>query len=203
MMKSRFLTMVCLTGLVLLSSGITAGPHRAFIQTAAKAYSLITPTPSTLPSLPTPTPLSPYTLPFPGILPDHPLYILKVSRDRLVLLFTRDPMRKVEIKQHLADKRLIMGKTLIERGKVQLGSSTLSKGEKYLLEAIDEVDGIKSTSINPGFLDKMIDEAKKHKEVIESLMTTVPLGDREELGLSFQLAQDAQARMMAVKEKKM
>ena len=35
-----------------------------------------------------------YELPYPGLLPDSPLYFLKISRDRLIEFMIGDPIKK-------------------------------------------------------------------------------------------------------------
>lgn len=81
-----------------------------------------------------------YVLPYPGILPDHPLYWLKMIRDRIWLTLTRDPVQKIERLILYADKRLGAGKALIDGNKKSLGVTTLSKSEKYLEKALDEMN---------------------------------------------------------------
>src|SRR5688572_7269837 len=58
-----------------------------------------------------------YYLPYPGILPDHPLYFLKMMRDRVVEWSLFRPERKAEYFMFLADKRIGAGRVLIEGGK--------------------------------------------------------------------------------------
>ena len=77
-----------------------------------------------------------YYLPYPGILPDHPLYWLKMVRDRVGLLITVGNQAKAEKLLLYADKRLGAAWALVDGNKVPLGVSTLTKAEKYLEQAV-------------------------------------------------------------------
>lgn len=121
---------------------------------------------------PTPTPALKidYTLPYPGILPDSPLYSIKMLRDRLVLALTIDPLQKIEKLLLYADKRLGAGKVLIEGNKVELGVTTITKGEKYLEEAINLTVKTKKSGKNTQPLSQRLSTASlKHAEVLEEL----------------------------------
>lgn len=86
-----------------------------------------------------PTSAPDYTLPYPGILPDNPLYILKVFRDRLILFFISSPTKKSSFYLLQSDKRLEASWYLLKRdGKSDsLAVSTLSKSTNYLSQAFD------------------------------------------------------------------
>lgn len=111
-----------------------------------------------------------YYLVYPGILPDHPLYKLKMIRDRIWLWLTTDAVEKSERLLLFADKRLGAGKVLIEGGKVDLGISTLWKAEKYLAEAADAALKVKEKGLAVGALaEKITNSALKHEEVLLEL----------------------------------
>ena len=73
---------------ILVSSVMRAVPINSF----RFERNLVLAKTSTPSVLPTPTPEINYYLSYPGILPDHSLYLLKMVRDRLVLLSTTDPL---------------------------------------------------------------------------------------------------------------
>src|SRR3990172_8326684 len=59
-----------------------------------------------------------YELPYPGrILPDGPLWFLKVARDKAWLIVTPSNLRKAELNLLFANKRLSASKLLFEKGK--------------------------------------------------------------------------------------
>ena len=122
-----------------------------------------------------------YDLPYPGILPDNPLYFLKVIRDRLVEVGTRDPMKKAEFYFLMSDKRVAMAIELEKKGKVTLAVSTFSKGEKYFLKIPDLIITSKKQGVGPtqGFIEKLKQSNMKHREVAETLLKELPLGQTD------------------------
>jgi len=80
---------------------------------------------------------SDYVLPYPGILPDSPLYFIKMVRDRVVGWLITDPVKKAEYNLLMADKRINAGLMLISYGKEELGETTISKGRQYLVQGVD------------------------------------------------------------------
>lgn len=103
-----------------------------------------------------------YYLPYPGILPDHPLYWVKMIRDRVQLWFIFDKEQKAEKMLLYSDKRLGAAWALIEGQKQDLGVTTLTKGEKYLEEAVR----LASDQI---FKEKLNKAMMKHQEVLKLL----------------------------------
>lgn len=103
-----------------------------------------------------------YYLPYPGILPDHPLYWAKMTRDRLQLLLIADKELKAEKMLLYADKRLGAGWALVEGQKADLGVTTLTKGEKYLEQAAQLGEAA-------GFKEKITKARLKHEEVLKLL----------------------------------
>src|SRR3989344_5639251 len=103
-----------------------------------------------------------YYLPYPGILPDHPLYWLKMVRDRVGLVLTTAETAKAEKLLLYADKRLGAAWALIDGNKVPLGVSTLTKGGKYLEQAVQ----LRDHFADKNKLDKAV---KKHLEVLAIL----------------------------------
>ena len=53
-----------------------------------------------------------YNLPYPGLLPDSPLYITKVIRDKITDFLTRDNLKKAELYLLYSDKRVSMSLVL-------------------------------------------------------------------------------------------
>jgi len=101
-----------------------------------------------------------YYLPYPGILPDHPLYWLKMVRDRIILITVVNPDAKAEKLLLYADKRLGAAWALIDGNKQTLGVSTLTKAEKYLEQAV-------TINTNTAFKDRLNKAIVKHEEVVK------------------------------------
>ncbi|MBI4066464.1 hypothetical protein HY411_01995 [Candidatus Gottesmanbacteria bacterium] len=113
-----------------------------------------------------------YLLPFPGILPDHPLYFLKQVRDGILDRLIVDPLRKAEFHILQADKRLNMGRMLVEQTKGTLAEMTISKGEKYTERAISGLSAFKSTGrpVPASIIDRLTRSMEKHVEVLNELI---------------------------------
>lgn len=111
-----------------------------------------------------------YVLAYPGILPDNPLYKLKMIRDRLWLWLTTNTVKRAGLLLLYADKRVGAGKVLIEGNQVPLGISTLVKGEKYLEQAIWEAEKAKAKEIKIDDLAKKLSRASlRHIEIVTEL----------------------------------
>lgn len=114
-----------------------------------------------------------YNLPYPGVLPDHPLYFLKKARDKIILFFTRDQVKKSQVYLLLADKNLVMGQLLWEKGKHDLSINTFKTSENYLLSAVTELMRLeKSQSLPPGTMGKLGTASRKHEEIISKILTS-------------------------------
>jgi len=108
-----------------------------------------------------------YYLPYPGVLPDHPLYFLKMIRDRIELFFTTQPLKRAEKLLHYADKRIGAAQALVEGNKVRLGMTTATKAEKYLERAINQEEKASGEGIETrSFLEKLAKACLKHEEIL-------------------------------------
>jgi len=116
-----------------------------------------------------------YYLAYPGILPDHPLYWLKMARDKILLLLTNDPPQKFDRLLLYADKRLGAAKVLIEGNQLGLGVTTVTKAEKYLERSLKEFNKLRQAEkANPELEDRFEKALLKHAEVIEKLLEKIP-----------------------------
>lgn len=116
-----------------------------------------------------------YSLAYPGVLPDHPLYFLKMIRDRIQLLVTRDPLKRAELMLHYADKRIAASLVLAEKGKSGLAVSTAAKAEKYLEQVVGEVEKADSDNKDTSsFYEKLVQASNKHKKVLVGIKSRVP-----------------------------
>ncbi len=124
-----------------------------------------------------------YTLPYPGILPDHPLYFIKIIRDRINEFMTRDQLKKAEIYLLYSDKRATMAMALAKKGKNKLAIETFSKAEKYFLKVPQLLKSAKEqgSSAPSSFVETVKLANAKHKELIDELIKTFPQGLNEPL----------------------
>jgi hypothetical protein len=121
-----------------------------------------------------------YDLPYPGMLPDHPLYVLKSTRDTLMVFFTRDHMKKAELLLLLSDKYTSMGIALAEEGQWGASAEALQQSEDTFAEMLDTVKTSQSQGVSPSeeFIQKITLSNDKHKEIIQQLLVTAPQGSR-------------------------
>ncbi len=117
-----------------------------------------------------------YQLPDPGtVLPDSPLWALKVMRDRLWLFITTDPYRKAEMELLFADKRLGSAKILFEQNKPDIGMATLEKGERYLTESADLERVLRGNgSDTHELLDRLTRASLRHYEIMNLMYDSAP-----------------------------
>ena len=135
---------------------------------------------------PTPDTSYSYPLPYPGILPDNPLYSLKMVRDKIILFLITDPYKKAQFNLLQADKRLQAGVFLIQsdKKKAELAISTISKGENYFHEAVIQVLAMKREGRDvTAFLGDLDHAASKHIEVLMNMKKDLPdkQGDIDQL----------------------
>lgn len=105
-----------------------------------------------------------YPLPFEGeILPDNPLWYIKVLRDKLWYIVTFNTDKKVRLNILFADKRLNASLKLFEKEKPDLGTASLSKSGKYMEKAEKMLEG----KDNKELLNTLAQSSLKHRQVIE------------------------------------
>ena len=126
----------------------------------------VSPSPLASPSA---SPSIEYFLPYPGLLPDHPLYPIKAIRDKMLSVLISDPVKRVEFNLLMADKRLNMGILLSEKGKEALAETTVSKAEKYFLDAAEGFARLPRESANGTLLDRLVRSGQKHADSVKQM----------------------------------
>lgn len=124
-----------------------------------------------------------YNLPYPGLLPDSPLYLTKIIRDRINDFLTRDNLKKAELYLLNSDKRASMSMALALKGKNKLAIDTFIKGEKYFIKIPNLLRAAKKqgTQAPSSFIETLKLSNAKHKEMIEELIKILPQGLNEPL----------------------
>lgn len=114
-----------------------------------------------------------YDLPYPGILPNNPLYFAKQARDWILDKLIMDPVKKTEFYILQGDKRLVMGVDLSASGNRALGEQTISKGEKYMNNAMATLLSLKTQGGDvPAYItDHLAQSLAKHAEVLTRQIT--------------------------------
>ena len=123
-----------------------------------------------------------YQLAYPGILPDHPLYWLKMVRDRVWGWLVFDPVKKADWLLLMADKRIWAAEMLLEKGMGRLAVTTASKAEKYLERAVlklkeAEIRGREVAEVK----ERMGRAVAKHRQVLRRMVRRLSGGEKEEM----------------------
>lgn len=141
-----------------------------------------------------------YDLPYTGILPDNPLYFLKALRDNLINLFITDPVRKSKYDLLMADKRLGGAQALLNKKENALAITTLSKGENYFFQAVQQAIIAKSQGQDVNDIaGRLIDASLKHQQTILQMMSFTNKNTKELLGASLSRVRDFEISVRALK----
>lgn len=123
-----------------------------------------------------------YYLPYPGILPDHPLYWLKMLRDRIKLDLTKDPVSHYQLLLLYADKRIGAAQVLIQGNKVSLGTPTAVKAEKYIQRVLVEFENLKRAGKTTAIMeDQVVKVTAKHQEILQKLLDKAGASDQGQI----------------------
>lgn len=114
---------------------------------SAQTTSLASPSPvaSTQAALPLPE--------YRGLLPNHPLYKIKLLWNRLTLIFTPNPSKKAEKYLSLASSELSAAHELIKQGDTATGVHSAFRGEHYMTLLVNE---LKNVAYASGSLDTRV-----------------------------------------------
>jgi len=142
-----------------------------------------------------------YALPYPGVLPDHPLYMLKRLRDYILEQIIVEPVRKGEFYVLQGDKRLEMSVLLLASGKRVLAETTTSKAEKYMEKAVDTFLAYQKTgaSVPTYVADHIRLSLLKHEEVIGGMLSSANEEQKNGLTESLGRVQQLQERAKELK----
>lgn len=174
---------VTVTSFVLLAGAILFVSIGRISLGGYKAYSASV-TPTTTPE-PTPTPVSKidYYLAYPGILPDQPLYKVKVIRDRIRLVMVKKSPQRVALLLLYADKRVGAGVALVEGSQMGLGITTMQKGVKYYEQAVTLARELINAGVDIGPIREALGKAPlKYIEKIEELLPKMTSENKSALG---------------------
>lgn len=142
-----------------------------------------------------------YQLPFPGILPDNPLYPLKIVRDKIYGFLLTDIVKKSEFDLLLSDKRMAMSYLLVNKGKMQLAEKTVSKASKYYEKAVNNYFQAEKEGRDVKILrQKLLDAPIRYQELITGFEEGAQ--DKEKRGFQESLARVIRSRNKILKEQR-
>lgn len=169
-MKRNFL-FVFLIGSLLLAGFLLNFPQKSFGQEE-------TPTPIEEKPTPTPKPTIQYNLAYPGILPDNPLFKLKVLRDKITAATISDPRKKIEFYLLQTDKGILAAAMLVDKNKIDLAKQTALKAEHNYTLLTHQLYNLPKKP-NTKFFKKLKTASLKHQEVLSSFIKRVPKKDQK------------------------
>lgn len=116
---------------------------------------------------------SEYKLEWPGILPDNPLYKVKVLRNKIIYKLIYSPIKRVEFDLLMANKTLYASQLLFNKGEIDLAKETALKGENYMsLLVSDNVVVLSKKQHIPEVLDRKIKSAFiAHRKLLDDLIS--------------------------------
>ncbi|HCM37167.1 MAG: hypothetical protein UV61_C0001G0067 [Candidatus Gottesmanbacteria bacterium GW2011_GWB1_43_11] len=128
-----------------------------------------------------------YSLPFPGILPDHPLFFVKVLRDKILLILISNQVKRVDFLILLADKYLKMSMMLLDKNKEDLAAKTLADGVGYLSQAEVEIFKISNSNTSEvrSLKDRFEGSLAKEQEVVEGIINRTDLNSVDQFNRLF------------------
>lgn len=119
-----------------------------------------------------------YDLAFPGILPDHPLYKIKVLRDKITAVLINNPIKKTEFYLLQADKGIHAAAMLVDKNEVELAKETALKAENNMTLLTFELKKLRQRP-DQSLFDKLKLASLKHQEVLSSKEKKVGKEDKK------------------------
>jgi len=115
---------------------------------------------------------TPYELPYSGLLPDHPLYFLKILRDTILIITTRGNDKKAELYRHLSDKQIVSALRLSEKGKDSLALDHALQAEELFLKIppLLKIEKKQEGKGSGDLISKLHLSNAKHREVIAEII---------------------------------
>lgn len=142
-----------------------------------------------------------YDVAFPGILPDHPLYKLKVLRNKISSFLILDPIKKVEFYLLEADKGILATAMLIDKNKIKLAEETALKAEHNITLLTYELKRLLKKPSNKLF-EKLKTASLKHQEILDGLVKRVPSENQEAFIRVFNFSKTNQQTIEKLQSKK-
>lgn len=113
-----------------------------------------------------------YQLAYPGMLPDHPLYKVKVLRDKITEILINDPKRKADFYLLQTDKGIAAADLLIDKRNIELAKVTALKAE-HNYTSLTFVYKTSQTKPDKNQYEKLVNAARKHQELLSGMIRKV------------------------------
>lgn len=125
-----------------------------------------------------------YQLAYPGLLPDNPLYFLKVIRDNLTSFFVSKPLDKASFDLLQSDKDVEASYLLVtqRQGKGDLALRTFAQSQDYFADAIKQTISAKKqgySSQSQGISKKLQEANRKHIQIVQGIQHETSQGNSQ------------------------
>lgn len=114
------------------------------------------------------------TLPKPGLLPNHPLYGLKLAWETVLSVTAFSGEAKAERAILVAEQRLSEALELQKQGRTQIVSDTITRYEERLEEARDRATSIESSVVRKRVLDRVKVSTINAVSVLQEVLSNAP-----------------------------
>lgn len=113
-----------------------------------------------------------YQLPYSGLLPDHPLYPLKQLRDTLLVITTRDNVKKAQLYLNLSNRMFSESLGLAQKGKEGRSLEHMQKAQEEFFHIMPAIQNVKKQggAYPDDFVDELYLSNAKHREVMTEMM---------------------------------
>ena len=122
-----------------------------------------------------------YDMTHPGLLPDHPLYFLKVARDNVMGFFKGEPLDRASFALLQADKHMAASQVMLsQKQNSELAYISLETSQDYLEESIRQTASAKKEGIGTEELCQKLKQAsQKHLAMFGELKQYVSEEDKK------------------------
>ena len=123
-----------------------------------------------------------YDLTYPGILPDNPLYFLKMAKDNVLSFFIGKPLEKATFILMQSDKQISASKLLLNQNKDKsLIHETTVNSQNYFEAAIDTTIDAKKQGYDIHEIIGILQSAsKKHHQIIDEINSNLSVSDQKQ-----------------------
>lgn len=119
-----------------------------------------------------------YPLPYPGMLPDSPLYKLKVLRGKIISFLITNPQKKTDFYLLQADKGIQATSMLVDKKNYSLAKETALKAEHNMTLIPEQLRRLQEKPENELF-DRLILASHKHQEVLSQIIKQSPRDEKK------------------------
>lgn len=115
-----------------------------------------------------------YKLPEPSVMPDHPMWSIQATLDRLNYYSISGSINKTDFLLNEADKRLAAGYSMILQDNFDEGIAVLVRSEQYFAKSYDKVQNAQEEEGYTDELYKLSLASLKHREILEKSLLIAP-----------------------------